>query len=182
MSFPDDFETLWLAERTGLEKFEAYKWRILFGSKYEDSREVVLRVVNTYLSADVPRAYVHAVTSFDREVCHPVEHSESIVEMYGAGIVPLYLAHARNLHPRTVIRLAKAGVPYEMIEHGTRASDFASVLIMLHRAGVPSEYAKPLFSVGYTMENAIGAWQAGIPLEFAMEVDGGLGQSAGAEA
>lgn len=182
MSFPDDFETLWLAEHTGLEKFEAYKWRILFGPEYKDNREFMLRIVRAYLSAGVPLGYVHAVTSLNSEFCYPIKHSEYIVELYGAGIVPLYLAHARSLHPRTVIRLAKAGVPYEMVEHGTRASDFASVLIVLHRTGVPSEYAKPLFSVGYTMENAIGAWQAGIPLEFAMEVDGGLGQSAGAEA
>lgn len=175
MSFPDDFETLWLSGRTGLEEFEAYRWRILFGPKYETEREVVLRTVGVYIAAGVPLDYVQAVTGIDHATCHPVEHSESIVELYGAGVLPLYITTARDLHPRTVLRLATAGIPYEMVHHGERASDFASVLIMLHRAGVPSEYAKPLFSVGYTMENAIGAWEAGIPLEFAMEVNGGLG-------
>lgn len=153
---------------------EAYMWRILCGSHYEDKADIVLRTVRTYLDAGVPRGYVHAVTGIDNSVCSPVEHAQNIVEMHEAGVVPVYMKHARDLHPGTITRLARAGVPYEMVGRETRPSAYASVLIVLHRSGVPCEYAKPLLDRGYTLENAVGAWEAGIPLEFAMEVDGGL--------
>jgi hypothetical protein len=174
VSFPDDFETRRIADATGLDRMEAYMWRVLCGSHYEDKTEVVLRTIRTYLDAGVPRGYVHAVTGIDHKVCSPVEHAQNIVEMHKAGVVPVYMEHARDLHPGTISRLARAGVPYEMVGRETRPSAYASVLIVLHRSGVPCEYAKPLLDRGYTLENAVGAWEAGIPLEFAMEVDGGL--------
>ena len=184
MSLPDDAATQWLARRSGLTEREACNWLHTCGRKYKSNLEVVLRMVNTYTEAHVPWEYVIEVTRFghtEHTACHPVEDATGIIERYHAGILPLYVQHATTLRPRAVLRLALAGVPYEMVGYNERASDFASVLIMLYWTGVPAEYARPLFLAGYTVENVIGAWEASIPLEFAMEVDGGLVQGTGAK-
>ncbi len=169
MSFPNDHATASLAMRLGMDPMEAYLWRILCGHRYEETLELVYRTVSFYLSVGVPREYVLAVTSIDHKTCGPVAHATKVADLYRGGVLPSYVTACRGFAPDSIVRLARAGVPYEMVKPGSRPSEFASVLITLYHHGVSADYAKALLDAGHTTETVVGLWNAGIPLEYAPE-------------
>jgi hypothetical protein len=166
----DNFSVQHIAKETGLPPFDAYQWRIACGTKYEDDLPTTIRTIRLYLAAGVPRTYVEELSSAWKGTLHPVEGARGIRDLYLAGVLPQYVRASQMEIPGNILRLATAGVSYEFVTPGTRPSEFPFVLIMLHREGVEHRYAKLLLDAGYTVENTIEAWRAGLPPEFALAV------------